>query len=60
MAFEMLTDEQKKKLYDEGYDQEAIEERIRMMNEAARKQQGWGGGGGGGCGGGGCGGGHCH
>ena len=35
-ALEILTDPMKRKLYDEGYDKEAIEERVRAAERAAR------------------------
>eukprot|EP00633_Aureoumbra_lagunensis_P007633 CAMPEP_0197319184 /NCGR_PEP_ID=MMETSP0891-20130614/53752_1 /TAXON_ID=44058 ORGANISM="Aureoumbra lagunensis, Strain CCMP1510" /NCGR_SAMPLE_ID=MMETSP0891 /ASSEMBLY_ACC=CAM_ASM_000534 /LENGTH=558 /DNA_ID=CAMNT_0042809979 /DNA_START=184 /DNA_END=1861 /DNA_ORIENTATION=- len=35
-AFEILSQEQKRKLYDEGFDKEAIEERIAAAERAAR------------------------
>ncbi|CAD7927230.1 unnamed protein product [Amoebophrya sp. A25] len=40
-AFEILNDEAKRKLWDDGYDKQAIEERIRAMHEAAHRNQGW-------------------
>ena len=37
-ALEMLTDDFKRKLWDEGYDKEAIEERVRAAERAAREE----------------------
>mmetsp|Transcript_3798 Transcript_3798/g.9846 ORF Transcript_3798/g.9846 Transcript_3798/m.9846 type:complete len:591 (-) Transcript_3798:217-1989(-) len=53
-ALEILTDDFKRKLWDEGYDREAIEERVQAAQRAARQHTsdgccGGGGGGGGGC-----------
>eukprot|EP00392_Amoebophrya_sp_AT5.2_P013040 g13151.t1 len=41
-AFEILCDDAKRKLWDEGYDKAAIEERIRAMHDAAHRNSGWG------------------
>ena len=56
-ALEILGDEFQRKLYNEGYDKEAIAERVQAANRAAsnHNKDGCCGGGGGGCGGGGCG-----
>eukprot|EP00391_Amoebophrya_sp_Ameob2_P007675 CAMPEP_0178993266 /NCGR_PEP_ID=MMETSP0795-20121207/6609_1 /TAXON_ID=88552 /ORGANISM="Amoebophrya sp., Strain Ameob2" /LENGTH=981 /DNA_ID=CAMNT_0020685309 /DNA_START=188 /DNA_END=3130 /DNA_ORIENTATION=+ len=40
-AFEILCDDAKRKLWDEGYDKAAIEERIRAMHDAAHRNSGW-------------------
>ena len=48
-ALEVLTDDMKRKLYDEGYDKEAIEERVRAANQAAQNHTKDGCCGGGGC-----------
>ena len=48
-ALDILSDPLKKQLYDEGYDKEAIAERVAAAARAAREHRG------GKCGGGGCG-----
>ena len=48
-ALEVLSDEFKRKLYDEGYDKEAIEARVQAANRAAHKHNDDGCCGGGGC-----------
>ena len=56
-AYEVLSDERKRALYDEGHDLEAILERVQAAERAYREgpRRGHGGCGGGGCGPGGCG-----
>jgi len=54
-ALEILGDEFTRKLYNEGYDKEAIAERVQAANRAATNHNKDGC-----CGGGGCGGGHSH
>jgi len=54
-ALEILGDEFQRKLYNEGYDKEAIAERVQAANRAASNHNKDGCCGGGGCGGGGCG-----
>ena len=54
-ALEVLGDEFQRKLYNEGYDKEAIAERVQAANRAASNHNKDGCCGGGGCGGGGCG-----
>lgn len=49
-ALEILTDEFKRKLWDEGYDKKAIGERVEAANRAARERPKKGGCCGGGCG----------
>jgi len=60
-AYDVLSDERKRALYDEGHDMEAILERVQAAERAYREgpRRGHGGCGGGGCGGGGCGPGAC-
>ena len=55
-ANEMLTDSARRALYDEGYDKEAIEERIKMQEMQRARYGGFGHGHshGGGCGSDGC------
>jgi len=38
-ALEILTDSMRRKLYDEGYDKQAIEERVNAANKAAREHK---------------------
>jgi len=38
-VLEILTDPMRRKLYDEGYDKEAIEERVKAANRAAREHK---------------------
>jgi len=54
-ALEILIDDFQRKLYNEGYDKEAIAERVQAANRAASNHNKDGCCGGGGCGGGGCG-----
>jgi len=54
-ALEILSDDFQRKLYNEGYDKEAIAERVQAANRAASNHNKDGCCGGGGCGGGGCG-----
>jgi hypothetical protein len=37
-ALEMLSDDFKRKLWDEGYDKEAVDERVRAAERAAREE----------------------